>query len=306
MTKFWPAVLVFLLWSFFALIVHEFASNSILGDCAISHNQQNNNQGSKASTPKHVDILTNQNNTIPFDIKNSKGETLFTFSKSFITNKQNANVKIPEELTSFKDSVYNYLNVNQEKELLITGKYLSSEVNLQEGTNFATSRIQHVKNLLIVAGVNPDRIIPKIKVSRYEYDENDNYNDGVSLDFRDINDENLAKIEEGITNKTLYSNFAVKEFKPDRKLESYTIELKNYLQKYPNKKVYIVGHTDSVGVNNDQFGLDRANNVKDYLITQGISEAIIEVSSKGENEPIATNKTEEGRAKNRRIELTIK
>ena len=306
MTKFWPAVLVFLLWSFFALIVHEFASNSIFGDCAISHNQQNNKQGSKASTTKHVEILTNQNNTIPFGIKNSKGETLFNFSKTFITNNQNGNVKIPEELTSFKDSVYNYLNVNQEKELLIIGKYLSSEVNLQEGTNFATTRIQHVKNVLIVAGVNPDRVIPKIKVSRYEYDENDNYNDGISLEFRDINDENLAKIEEGISNKTLYSNFAVKEFKPDRKLESYTIELKSYLQKYPNKKVYIVGHTDSVGVNNDQFGLDRANNVKDYLITQGISEAIIEVSSKGENEPIATNKTEEGRAKNRRIELTIK
>jgi len=306
MTKYWPAGLVFLLWSFFAIIVHEFASNSIFGDCAISHHQQNVKQGPKESTTKKSVQPTDQNNIKPFAIKNDDGETIFNFSKGFITNGLNGNVKIPEGLGNFKDSVYDYLNENQEKELLITGKYLSSEVNLKEGTNFANSRIQHIKNILIVAGVNPDRVIPKIKVSRYEYDENDEYNNGISLKFQNINDENLAKIEEGISNKTLYSNFAVKEFKPDRKLESYTLELKNYLQKYPNKKVNIVGHTDSVGVNNDQFGLDRAINVKDYLITQGISEAIIKVSSKGENEPIATNKTEEGRAKNRRIEITIK
>ena len=305
MTKFWPAVLVFLLWSFFAIIVHEYASNSIFGNCAISHHQQNTKQGLAPIVKKEVQ-LTDQNNINRLAIKNTDGETIYYFSKSFITNNLNSNVKIPEELASFKDSIYNYLNKNQEKELLITGKYLNSEVDLKEGTNFANSRIQHIKNILIVAGVNPDRVIPKIKVSRYEYDENGVYSDGISMEFRNINDANLAKIEEGISNKTLYSNFAVKEFKPDRKLESYTIELKNYLQKYPNKKVYIVGHTDSVGVNNDQFGLDRANNVKDYLITQGISEAIIMVSSKGENEPIATNKTEEGRAKNRRIEITIK
>lgn len=306
MTKFWPAMLVFLLWSFFALIVHEFASNSIFGECAISHHRQNDKQGLNAPTAKQAVQQTNQNNNTPFTAKNADGETIFKFSKGFITNNLNGNVKIPDELASFKDSIYDYLNENQEKELLITGKYLSSEVNLKEGTNFANSRIQHIKNILIVAGVNPDRVIPKIKVSRYEYDKNGEYNSGISLNFQNTNDENLAKIEEGISNKTLYSNFAVKEFKPDRKLEGYTIELSNYLQKYPNKKVFIVGHTDSVGVNNDQFGMDRANNVKDYLITQGISEAIIKVSSKGENEPIATNKTEEGRAKNRRIEITIK
>ena len=299
-------MLVFLLWSFFAIIVHEFASNSIFGDCAISHHQQNAKQDLKAPTIKKSEKPTDQNNIKPFSIKNSDGEIIFNFSKDFITNNLNGNVKIPEEFASFKDSIYDYLNENQEKNLLITGKYLNSEVNLKEGTNFASSRIQHIKNILIVAGINPDRVIPKIKVSRYEYDENGEYNNGISLIFQNINNENLAKIEEGISNKTLYSNFAVKEFKPDRKLESYTIELKNYLQKYPNKKVYIVGHTDSVGVNNDQFGLDRANNVKDYLITQGISEAILKVSSKGENKPIATNKTEEGRAKNRRIEITIK
>jgi len=306
MTKFWPAVLVFLLWSFFALMVHEFASNSVFGDCAISHHQQKVKQGQGDSTSKKTTQPTDQINIKLFDIKNADGETIFNFSKGFITNELNANVKIPEELANFQDSVYDYLNKNQENELLITGKYLYSEVNLEEGTNFANSRIQHIKNILMVAGVNPDRVVPKIKVSRYEYDENGEYNDGITMKFQNINDENLAKIEKGISNKILYSNFAVKEFKPDRKLESYTIELKNYLEKYSNKKVYIVGHTDSVGVNNDQFGLDRANNVKDYLITQGISESIIEVSSKGENEPIATNKTEEGRAKNRRIEITIK
>jgi outer membrane protein OmpA-like peptidoglycan-associated protein len=70
--------------------------------------------------------------------------------------------------------------------------------------------------------------------------------------------------------------------------------------------VYLVGHTDSVGTNNYVFGLDRANNVKDYFISQDISASIIEATSRGEDEPIADNYSERGRAKNRRIEITIK
>ena len=86
MTKFWPALLVFLLWSFFAIIIHEYASNSIYGDCAISHHQQNAKQGLTASTTKKAKQPTDQNNIKAFSIKNSDGETIFNFSKGFITN----------------------------------------------------------------------------------------------------------------------------------------------------------------------------------------------------------------------------
>lgn len=69
----------------------------------------------------------------------------------------------------------------------------------------------------------------------------------------------------------------------------------------------IVGHTDSIGKKsyNYKLGLKRAKAVKRWLVKQGINGSRILTSSKGENRPIASNKTREGRAKNRRAVITI-
>ena len=57
---------------------------------------------------------------------------------------------------------------------------------------------------------------------------------------------------------------------------------------------------------NFQIGLERANSVRNYLISKGIAGKRIEVESKGETYPIADNSTEEGRAKNRRVEVLLR
>ena len=167
-------------------------------------------------------------------------------------------------------------------------------------------RAEDLKKFFIGAGINPNKITTDVVESMYDYNTNNASYDAITLQFNTISIERIAEVEKSIANKTLYSNFAVKECLPDKELIAYTIELKNYLEKYPNKKVYVEGHTDSVGTNNYVFALDRANNVKDYLISQDISASIIEATSKGEDEPIAPNNSERGRAKNRRIEITIK
>lgn len=75
----------------------------------------------------------------------------------------------------------------------------------------------------------------------------------------------------------------------------------------PTSIANIVGHTDSIGKQsyNYKLGLKRANAVKRWLVHQGINSNRIITSSKGETQPIATNKTREGRASNRRAVLTI-
>jgi OOP family OmpA-OmpF porin len=75
----------------------------------------------------------------------------------------------------------------------------------------------------------------------------------------------------------------------------------------PQLVANIVGHTDSIGKKsyNQTLGLKRANAVKRWLVKQGIDGKRIITSSKGETAPIATNKTREGRAKNRRAVITI-
>jgi len=72
-------------------------------------------------------------------------------------------------------------------------------------------------------------------------------------------------------------------------------------------KIEIGAHTDDVGANtyNQQLSLKRAQSVKAYLIKKGISKDRIKAKGYGENKPIADNATEEGRAKNRRVEISV-
>ncbi len=69
----------------------------------------------------------------------------------------------------------------------------------------------------------------------------------------------------------------------------------------------LAGHTDWVGSDaaNLRLSKDRAESVKNYLVSQGASSARIEAAGYGKSQPIATNKTEAGRQKNRRVEFTL-
>jgi OmpA-OmpF porin, OOP family len=76
---------------------------------------------------------------------------------------------------------------------------------------------------------------------------------------------------------------------------------------YPNLAVELDGHTDSTGdpVSNKTLSMDRANAVKDILVRDGIDAGRITTGGFGEERPIASNDTDEGRAKNRRTELVV-
>lgn len=69
----------------------------------------------------------------------------------------------------------------------------------------------------------------------------------------------------------------------------------------------VVGHTDSKGrvAYNKKLGLKRAQAVKRWLLAQGVKDSNINISSRGEIQPIASNKTAAGRARNRRAVITI-
>jgi outer membrane protein OmpA-like peptidoglycan-associated protein len=71
--------------------------------------------------------------------------------------------------------------------------------------------------------------------------------------------------------------------------------------------IKVVGHTDSIGSDAYNQGLSqrRANSVADYLLSQGVAPGKVSSEGRGESQPVADNETEEGRAKNRRVELHI-
>jgi len=74
-----------------------------------------------------------------------------------------------------------------------------------------------------------------------------------------------------------------------------------------NTEVRIVGHTDNTGGDalNDKLSLDRAQSVKNYIVTRGVRADAVQVAGRGEREPVADNGTEAGRAKNRRVEIFL-
>lgn len=79
------------------------------------------------------------------------------------------------------------------------------------------------------------------------------------------------------------------------------------LQDNPATTVAIIGHTDSTGGDNinDPLSVDRAARTRDYLSMRGVSPNRVQIDGRGEREPIASNDTDSGRARNRRVEIYV-
>ena len=78
-----------------------------------------------------------------------------------------------------------------------------------------------------------------------------------------------------------------------------------FLKDSPNVTVKVEGHTDNVGAKeyNQKLSERRAKSVADYIISKGVDSSRVTIQGFGFSKPIASNKTKEGRAKNRRTEL---
>lgn len=80
------------------------------------------------------------------------------------------------------------------------------------------------------------------------------------------------------------------------------------LGNYAQTIVHVTGHTDSTGPEayNQRLSEQRADNVRRYLVSQGILDGRVVASGRGERSPVASNDTEAGRSQNRRVEILLK
>jgi OOP family OmpA-OmpF porin len=125
---------------------------------------------------------------------------------------------------------------------------------------------------------------------------------------KSIEETSFINVEEGqiIVLKNIFFEFDKSELLP----ESYPALdiLYRALQKNPLMEIEISGHTDNIGTQryNIELSLKRAESVANYLINKGISPIRLIFKGYGNMYPISDNTTEEGRALNRRVEITIK
>jgi OOP family OmpA-OmpF porin len=80
-----------------------------------------------------------------------------------------------------------------------------------------------------------------------------------------------------------------------------------FMKENKDQKAALSGHTDSVGSDayNQKLSERRTNSVKDFVVKKGVESGRISSQGFGESKPIADNKTKEGRAKNRRVEIKV-
>lgn len=84
-------------------------------------------------------------------------------------------------------------------------------------------------------------------------------------------------------------------------------DITNIMRRYPETKIEIQGHTDSLGSSASNISLSqlRAQSVKSHLLSNGVDSNRLYSLGYGESMPIASNNTASGREKNRRVEITI-
>ncbi len=224
--------------------------------------------------------------------------------------------KITPELTNdnnaFLQAVAEYLKNTPEQNLTITGAYRPSEQGIASGRfeNLGVARADQVRSLLMRNGIEEKRI---------------------TLDYAAANEENLTaplqfrlfvtpgaydKLAFTFTNMT-YSdaNFEYKsaDFRPGAEFIAYADSVATYLSLNPEKRLTIIGHTDSIGSDayNDPLGLERAENARKYFLEKlGVKNSIT-IKTEGKRRPVAPNSTRngkdnpEGRQKNRRVNFII-
>jgi len=213
-----------------------------------------------------------------------------------------------ENNLAFLDTLAAILKKDTSQMLTITGLYRPSEKDAKPGffENIGNARADAVRRLLVQRGIREGRITLDNTAARDE-----SLAEPLRFDlYRDEGrPDEFDRVQFTFTNMTFSdANFAFgsDEFRPGEPFVLYADSVKTYLSLHADKKMTIIGHTDNIGTNkfNTNLGLRRAESARKYFMELGVVNKI-RIESKGEGRPVATNKTEEGRQKNRRVNFVL-
>ncbi len=231
-----------------------------------------------------------------------EGYDQFALDSTRISPRLNANN------ADFLDTLAAHLKQFPKKNLTITGAWHEGERGKEAGfyENRGVARADAVRKLLIRRGIAENRIsLDHVK------NEDSLLREPLAFEVYapTATPTEFEKVQFSFTNMTFSDanfEFGSDVFRPGDAFVLYADSVKTYLDMTPNSKLTIVGHTDNVGSDkfNDNLGLRRAESARQYFRNLGVK-ADIRVKSEGKRRPVATNETDEGRQKNRRVNFLI-
>ncbi len=255
-------------------------------------------------TPKHTsypfafsdgEYAYNENDNYNFNVSSS----------SFLTP---LSQKVIDGLASLKT----FLDENTDKVINVTGYYKSDETNNSAFPNLGLARANAVKNHMLENGISSSQINTMGELMGTMIAKDNVYMGPViyGIDAKADNaEEELQALFDKITSDPLVLYFETNQaaINLTAAQRQKVADISRYLDKVDVATCSVIGHTDSVGPSapNLRLGQERADFAKDYLINNGIASDRINATSKGESQPIASNTTKSGQAKNRRTVVTL-
>ncbi|HKK73801.1 MAG TPA: OmpA family protein [Saprospiraceae bacterium] len=197
-----------------------------------------------------------------------------------------------------------YLKDNPERALTITGALGTNESEVQRGfyDNLGIARADAIRSMFVEMGIPQDRI-----TLDYMIDSSNLLRRPALFAAIDTTDEKGAFTFTHMTFSDANFEYNSAVFNPGPAFQSYADSVKIYFEQVDTLDLAIIGHTDSIASQtyNNRLGQARADSARIYFLNLGLSPERILTRTRGEDEPVAPNSTEEGRQKNRRVEIVI-
>ncbi|MDO4228802.1 MAG: OmpA family protein [Capnocytophaga sp.] len=210
-----------------------------------------------------------------------------------------------------------HFDAHPAKIMNIVGHYATSETNNSVFPTLGLARANAVKNHLVSLGYPAKQLVVSDALIE-ELPQGEGFkHELIAYSVADINPEEdkskLAELEAFATDIKknpirLYFQTGESQINLSAEERTKIQQLNNYVAHFEEACILVIGNTDNVGkrVANLKLGQERADFVKDYLVKNNFDTKYIEAISYGPDKPIESNKTDEGRSLNRRVEITLK
>ena len=282
---------VFLIWACIALVSHHYISNLYFNNCFSTAEDGK-------TRPEIIDKVAASY------LLNEKLDTILTFDNGIKIVQGSPEI---EGEMSIANALNDVLQNDYTKKLSIKGKYTSAEQYL-DSVNLGMQRAGKLYDHLLASGTGEHQLTKSSVIDNDLFETDSVHSNGIDLRISALTDQEIKVYESTLESKRLYIDFNDEMLAPTPELRSLVGPLKAYLKRYPDKKVYITGHTANAGYYQENviIGQDRADQIRQFFIGEQIEASKLVALSRGESEPIAPKGTPEGIRLNKRIEIQIK